>query len=96
MIQLNDERFWLYAAVDPDTNRLLHLTLSPTRNQAITEILLVELREKHLVDDVRRTLRVLMLRRIFDSPTIGNLRFPRCERDALRLVNALFLVDSAP
>ena len=51
VIQLNDEHFWLYAAVDPDTNRLLHVKLSPTRNQAITEIFLAELRDKHLVDD---------------------------------------------
>ena len=51
VIQLNDERFWLYAAVDPDTNRLLHVKLAPTRNQAISEMFLAELREKHLVDD---------------------------------------------
>jgi len=51
VIQLNDERFWLYAAVDPATNRLLHVKLAPTRNQAITEMFLAELREKHLVDD---------------------------------------------
>ncbi|AGB30226.1 transposase [Natrinema pellirubrum DSM 15624] len=51
VIQLNDERFWLYAAVDPATNRLLHVKLSPTRNQAITEMFLAELRDKHLVDD---------------------------------------------
>ncbi len=51
VIQLNDDRFWLYAAVDPATNRLLHVKLSPTRNQAITEMFLAELREKHLVDD---------------------------------------------
>jgi transposase-like protein len=51
VIQLNDERFWLYAAVDSDTNRLLHVKLSPTRNQAITEMFLAELRDKHLVDD---------------------------------------------
>jgi len=51
VIQLNDERFWLYAAVDPATNRLLHVKFSPTRNQAITEMFLAELREKHLVDD---------------------------------------------
>jgi transposase-like protein len=24
MIQLNDEYYWLYAAVDPETNELLH------------------------------------------------------------------------
>ncbi|QKY19722.1 IS6 family transposase [Halolamina sp. CBA1230] len=51
VIQLNDERFWLYAAVDPATNRFLHVKLSTTRNQAITEIFLAELRDKHLVDD---------------------------------------------
>jgi hypothetical protein len=32
---------------------------------------------------------VLVSRRIRDSPTIGNLRFPRCGRDAKRLVNAV-------
>jgi transposase-like protein len=51
VIQLNDERYWLYAAVDPDTNRLLHVRLFPTRTQALTEMFLSELREKHLVDD---------------------------------------------
>ena len=51
VIQLNDERFWLYAAVDSETNRLLYVKLSPTRNQAITEMFLAELCEKHLVDD---------------------------------------------
>ncbi len=51
VIQINDERFWLYAAVDPKANRLLHVKLSPTRNQAITEMFLAELREKHLIDD---------------------------------------------
>jgi len=51
MIQLNDERYWLYAAVDPDINRLLHMRLYPTRTQALTEMFLSELREKHLVDD---------------------------------------------
>jgi len=48
---LNDDRFWLSAAVDSTTNRLLHVKYSPTRNQAATEMSLAELREKHLVDD---------------------------------------------
>jgi len=52
VIQLNTERYWLYAAVDPDTNRLLHVRLYPTRTTAITSIFLSELREKHQVDDV--------------------------------------------
>jgi transposase-like protein len=51
VIQLNDERFWLYAAVGPGTNRLLHVRLYPTRTQALTELFLAELREKHQVDD---------------------------------------------
>jgi len=51
VIQLNDKRFRLYAAVDPHTNRLLYITLFPTRNQAITEMFLAELRDKHLVND---------------------------------------------
>ncbi|GAB3313419.1 IS6 family transposase [Haloplanus salinarum] len=51
VIQLNDERYWLYAAIDPDTNRLLHIRLYPTRTTAITLMFLSELREKHQVDD---------------------------------------------
>lgn len=51
MIQLNDQRYWLYAAVDPATNRLLHVRLYPTRTQAITEMFLSELKEKHQVAD---------------------------------------------
>ena len=31
VIQLDDERYWLYATVDPDTDELLHTTLEPTR-----------------------------------------------------------------
>jgi transposase-like protein len=50
VIQLNNERFWLYAAVDPASNRLLHVKLFPTRNQTITKMFLTELREKYLVD----------------------------------------------
>ena len=51
VIQLDDERYWLYAAVDADTNRLLHVRLFPTGTQALTEMFLSELREKHRVDD---------------------------------------------
>jgi len=51
VIQLNNDRYWLYAAVDPDTNRLLHVRLYPTRTTAITSMFLSELREKHQVDD---------------------------------------------
>jgi putative transposase len=51
VIQFDDERYWLYAAVDPATDRLLHVRLFPTRTQALTEMFLSELREKHRVDD---------------------------------------------
>jgi transposase-like protein len=51
VIQLNAERYWLYAAVDPDTNRLLHVRLYPTRTTAISSMFLSEPREKHQVDD---------------------------------------------
>src|SRR6056297_2826546 len=51
VIRLNDEQYWLYAAVDPDTNELLHTKLEPTRNNAFTVKFFAELREKHDVDD---------------------------------------------
>jgi len=51
VIQINDERFWLYAAVDPETGKLLHIKLSPARNEAITLMFISELREHHHVDD---------------------------------------------
>lgn len=60
MVPVNDEQYWLYAAVDPATNRFLHVRLFPTYTIPITEELLAELTEKHdvadavfLVDDAR-------------------------------------------
>jgi len=51
VIQLNDEYYWLYAAVDPQTNELLHTKLEPTRTNVIAHAFFAELREKHAVDD---------------------------------------------
>jgi transposase-like protein len=51
VIQLGDQRYWLYAAVDPDTNELLHTKLEPTRTNVIAHAFFRELREKHDVDD---------------------------------------------
>ncbi|WP_247009449.1 IS6 family transposase [Halorientalis litorea] len=51
VIQLDDERYWLYAAVDPDTNELLHTKLEPVRTNAFAHAFFAELREKHAVDD---------------------------------------------
>ena len=55
VIRLNDEQYWLYAAVDPETNELLHTTLEPTTNKVIAHAFFAELREKHDIDDVPRT-----------------------------------------
>ena len=35
VIRLNDEQYWLYAAVDPRTNESLHTTLEQTTNEGI-------------------------------------------------------------
>src|SRR6056297_1606884 len=51
VIQLNDEQYWLYAAVDPDTNELLHTKLEPTRTKVIARSFFREFREKHDVDE---------------------------------------------
>ncbi|MFC7057228.1 IS6 family transposase [Halovenus salina] len=51
VIQLNDEQYWLYAAVDPATNKLLHTKLEPTRTNVLSHAFFAELREKHDVDD---------------------------------------------
>ncbi len=55
VIRLNDEQYWLYAAVDPDTNESLHTTLEPTTNKALAHSFLTKIAEKHDVDDDPRT-----------------------------------------
>ena len=52
MIQLDDERYWLYAAVDHEINELLHTALELTTNDGISHAFFAELREKHDTDDV--------------------------------------------
>jgi putative transposase len=51
VIRIENEQYWLYAAVDPDSNELLHTKLEPTRTNAISYAFFAELREKHDVDD---------------------------------------------
>ena len=51
VIQLNDERYWLYAAVDPETNELLHTSLEPTTNTVLAQTFLAEIDEKHDVSE---------------------------------------------
>jgi putative transposase len=40
VIQINDERYWLYAAVDPQTNEFLHMRLFQTRTTQLTVLFL--------------------------------------------------------
>ena len=51
VIQLDDEQYWLYAAVDPKTNDLLHTQLEPTTNNALVDRFFADLRDKHDIDD---------------------------------------------
>ena len=51
MIQLNDQKYWLYATVAPDSNNLSHTQPEPMRNDAIADQLLAELRKEHDADD---------------------------------------------
>ena len=51
VIQLNEETYWLYAAVDPETNELLHTKLEPTTTKVLAHSFLTELSEKHDVSD---------------------------------------------
>jgi len=50
VIRITDERFWLYAAVDPDSNYLLHLRPFAITTTALTETFLRELRQKHDIE----------------------------------------------
>jgi len=51
VIRLNDEQYWLYAAVDPETNELLHTKLEPTTTKVLAHSFLTELDEKHDISD---------------------------------------------
>ena len=51
VIRINGQQFWLYAAVDSDTNRFLHIRLFTTTTTALTQKFLRELREKHDIED---------------------------------------------
>ena len=51
MIQINGQQFWLYATVNPETNRFLHIRLFTTTKTALTQQFLRELREKHDIEN---------------------------------------------
>jgi len=50
VIQINDQRRWLYAAVDPQMNKFLHVRLFQTRTTRLTVLFLRELREKQQIE----------------------------------------------
>jgi putative transposase len=50
VIRSNSQQYWLYAAVDPETNHPLHVRLFTTTTTAATQMFLSELREKHDVE----------------------------------------------
>jgi putative transposase len=51
VVKVDGERFWLVGAVDPSTNRILHVGLYSNRNMAMIEFFLDELNQKHEVQD---------------------------------------------
>jgi putative transposase len=51
VIWLNGEKYWLYAAIDPETNDLLHTKLRPVTNNGLAWLFFRELRQKHDVEN---------------------------------------------
>ena len=52
MICLHGQKFWLYGAVDPQTNEILHVSLYPTVNKQMTRWFLTELHRRYQLDGV--------------------------------------------
>jgi len=52
MIRLHGQEFWLYGAVDPQTNEILHVSLFPTATKQTTQWFLAELHRRYRLDDV--------------------------------------------
>jgi transposase-like protein len=51
VIRVNDQQYWLYAAIDTETDKYLHVRLFPTYNSGVASIFLGELKQKHNVED---------------------------------------------
>jgi transposase-like protein len=52
MIRLHGNEYWLYGAVDPRTNKILHVSLFPTTTKQTTRWFLDELHRRYQLDDV--------------------------------------------
>ncbi|QCC57181.1 IS6 family transposase (plasmid) [Natrinema thermotolerans] len=51
VIRIDNQQYWLYAAVAPKSNELLHIRLFSTTTTALTELFSQELTEKHDVEN---------------------------------------------
>jgi len=51
VIRIDGQQYWLYAAVNPNSNKFLYIRLFSTTTTALTEQHLQKLREKHDVED---------------------------------------------
>ena len=51
VIRINRQQFWLYAAVDPETNKFLHMRLFTSTTTALTQRFLQELCENYDVEN---------------------------------------------
>lgn len=47
MIQIDDQQYWLSAAVDSESNEFLHAKLGTAQNLGLSELFFSELREKY-------------------------------------------------
>ena len=52
MVRLHGQDHWLYGAVDPKTNEILHISLFPTTTKQTTRWFLDELHRRYQLDDV--------------------------------------------
>jgi len=52
MIRLHGQQFWLYGAVDPYTNEILHVSLYPTTTKQTTRWFLTDLHQRYRLNDV--------------------------------------------
>ena len=52
VIRVNGDDYWLYGAVDPETNKILQSRLSPTATKQIMQWFLAELHRRYQLNDV--------------------------------------------
>jgi transposase-like protein len=51
VIWIDGEQYWLYAAVDPESNEFPHTSLETTTNKYLAQSFIDRLRDKHHVDN---------------------------------------------